>query len=51
MNLRPYQNKAIEDIRHHFSRGKMNYLISMLLIMGIFSLVVGMLLVWNFWEK
>ena len=22
MNLRPYQNKAIEDIRHHFSRGK-----------------------------
>lgn len=29
----------------------MNILISILLVMGIFSLVVGMLLVWNFWEK
>jgi hypothetical protein len=29
----------------------MNYLISILLVMGIFSLVIGMLLVWNFWEK
>jgi len=29
----------------------MNILISILIVMGIFSLVVGMLLVWNFWEK
>lgn len=29
----------------------MSYLISILLVMGIFSLVIGMLLVWNFWEK
>ncbi len=27
MNLRPYQNKAIEDIRHHFSRGKKRILL------------------------
>ena len=29
----------------------MSYLISILLVMGIFSLVIGMLLVWKFWEK
>ena len=29
----------------------MSYLISILLVMGIFSLVIGMLLVWIFWEK
>jgi len=27
MNLRPYQIKAIEDIRHHFSRGKKRVLL------------------------
>ena len=27
MNLRPYQNKAIEDIRHHFSKGKKRILL------------------------
>ena len=29
----------------------MNIVISILIVIGIFSLVVGMLLVWNFWEK
>ena len=42
-------NRYMEKVSTN--RGKMNYLISVLLIIGIFSLVVGMLLVWNFCEK